>query len=185
MTHCKINDQALNDITIPAHFCPELSKTGNEILVKLRKKNDTLFLTKASVEVLDMKWQDQDKLMTDFENIQTYSDVWNLIEVFPEKTKAIKRVITRAILRLSESERNKVLNLLKNKSQRKEAMKICGNRTTTLICKFKDRDFCEGNSLSRHFGLVVLFAICLPGFVKGLSNLIFHQVVLLFVLLIL
>ena len=37
----------------------------------------------------------------------------------------------------------------------------------------------EGNSVTKHFGLTVLFALCLPGLVQGLSNVVFHKVDLL------
>ena len=58
----------------------------------------------------------------------------------------------------------------------KTKMKVCGSHDTTVTCEYKDKDFCEGNSLSHHFGLAALISMCLPGLVQGLSNLVFYQV---------
>ena len=177
VTDCKINNQLINDETLIENFCPGLEAfngtTPNlqEIFGKLQTSDPT-FLTKAALEFLEMKQTARDKLKEIY-NIRSDYDLAQILAVFPEKTSSLIRVITRALLRLSSKEVTAVVDLLEKDSHR---MTICGSHTTTLSCEFQDKDFCHGNSISLRFGLTVLCAMCLPGLVKGLSNLIFHQV---------
>ena len=172
VTDCKINNQLINDETLIKNFCPGLEAfngtTPNlqEIFGKLQTSDPT-FLTKAALEFLEMKQTARDRLKEIY-NIRPNYDLAQILAVFPEKTSSLIRVITRALLLLSSKEVTALVD--------SHWMTICGSHTTTLSCEFQDKDFCHGNSLSLRFGLTVLCAMCLPGFVKGLSNLIFHQV---------
>ena len=171
-TDCKINNQLINDETLIKNFCPGLEAfngtTPNlqEIFGKLQTSDPT-FLTKAALEFLEMKQTARDRLKEIY-NIRPNYDLAQILAVFPEKTSSLIRVITRALLLLSSKEVTALVD--------SHWMTICGSHTTTLSCEFQDKDFCHGNSISLRFGLTVLCAMCLPGFVKGLSNLIFHQV---------
>ena len=177
VTNCKINNQLINDETLIKNFCPGLEAfngtTPNlqEIFGKLQASDPT-FLTKAALEFLEMKQTARDRLKEIY-NIWSDYDLAQILAVFPEKTSSLIRVITRALLRLNSKEVTAVVDLFEKDSHR---MAICGSHTTTLSCEFQNKDFCQGNSISLRFGLTVLCAMCLPGFVKGLSNLIFHQV---------
>ena len=133
-----------------------------------------MFLTRAIVDVLEIEEEDQAKLMEAFET--NPSDPIQILDAFPKNANALIEVITRALLRLDTEEKNTIVKLLQDRSQLKDIVKICGSHTLTLTCEFRDKDFCEGNSLSRHIGLAILFALCLPGFIQGLTNLIFYQV---------
>ena len=172
VTDCKINNQLINDETLIKNFCPGLEAfngtTPNlqEIFGKLQTSDPT-FLTKAALEFLEMKQTARDRLKEIY-NIRPNYDLAQILAVFPEKTSSLIRVITRALLLLSSKEVTALVD--------SHWMTICGSHTTTLSCEFQDKDFCHGNSISLRFGLTVLCAMCLPGFVKGLSNLIFHQV---------
>ena len=172
VTDCKINNQLINDETLIKNFCPGLEAfngtTPNlqEIFGKLQTSDPT-FLTKAALEFLEMKQTARDRLKEIY-NIRSDYDLAQILAVFPEKTSSLIRVITRALLLLSSKEVTALVD--------SHWMTICGSHTTTLSCEFQDKDFCHGNSISLRFGLTVLCAMCLPGFVKGLSNLIFHQV---------
>ena len=172
VTDCKINNQLINDETLIKNFCPGLEAfngtTPNlqEIFGKLQTSDPT-FLTKAALEFLEMKQTAKDRLKEIY-NIRPNYDLAQILAVFPEKTSSLIRVITRALLLLSSKEVTALVD--------SHWMTICGSHTTTLSCEFQDKDFCHGNSISLRFGLTVLCAMCLPGFVKGLSNLIFHQV---------
>ena len=172
VTDCKINNQLINDETLIKNFCPGLEAfngtTPNlqEIFGKLQTSDPT-FLTKAALEFLEMKQTARDRLKEIY-NIRPNYDLAQILAVFPEKTSSLIRVITRALLLLSSKEVTALVD--------SHWMTICGSHTTTLSCEFQDKDFCHGNSISLRFGLTVLCAMCLPGLVKGLSNLIFHQV---------
>ena len=172
VTDCKINNQLINDETLIKNFCPGLEAfngtTPNlqEIFGKLQTSDPT-FLTKAALEFLEMKQTARDRLKEIY-NIRSDYDLAQILAVFPEKTSSLIRVITRALLLLSSKEVTALVD--------SHWMTICGSHTTTLSCEFQDKDFCHGNSISLRFGLTVLCAMCLPGLVKGLSNLIFHQV---------
>ena len=172
VTDCKINNQLINDETLIKNFCPGLEAfngtTPNlqEIFGKLQTSDPT-FLTKAALEFLEMKQTARD-MLKEIYNIRSDYDLAQILAVFPEKTSSLIRVITRALLLLSSKEVTALVD--------SHWMTICGSHTTTLSCEFQDKDFCHGNSISLRFGLTVLCAMCLPGFVKGLSNLIFHQV---------
>ena len=170
VNYCKINNQPMNDRTLIEHFCP-VAANNSKILTKLKKKSDPMFLTRAFVDLLEI---DQAKLTEAFET--NPSDLNQILDAFPENANALKRMITRALLLLSAEERNTVINLLQDRSKLKDTLRSCGSHTTTLTCEFRDKDFCEGNSLSRQIGLTILFALCLPGLIQGLTNLIFYQV---------
>ena len=184
VAYCTINNLPINDRTLLRHFCPHLLQTNeNEnmasaIFAKIEKKTEPKFITKAGVELSELKWEDQDQIWGAFENIHTASDFWQSLDKFPKNTSALKSVITRAFLKLrdSDSELEALKEFLQDRSEWKTKTKICGTHTTTVTCEYKDKDFCQGNSLSHHFGLAVLFSMCLPGLVHGLANLIFYQV---------
>ena len=182
VTHCMINNQPLNDKTIFGIFCPyifetnDTENTASAIFTKIEKKTDPKFITKAFLELVEMKWGDQDKLMGALGKTHSGSDSWSILETFPKDSDAIKRVITRAFFGLSDSEKDTLVDFFQDRSKLKTRMKVCGSHDITVTCEYKDKDFCEGNSLSHHFGLAALFSMCLPGLVQGLSNLIFYQV---------
>ena len=170
LNYCKINNQPMNDRTLVENFCP-VAANNSKILTKLEKKADPMFLTRAFVDVLEI---DQAKLTEAFET--NPSDLNQILDAFPENANALGKVIARAVFKLDTEERKTVINLLQDRSQLKAKVRMCGSHTLIITCEFRDKDFCEGNSLSRHFGLTILFALCLPGFIQGLTNLIFYQV---------
>ena len=130
----------------------------------------------AFLELVEMKWEDQEKLVQDFQSIHMESDFGQILDAFPKNTDALKKMITRVYLRLNALEIKTLTTFLQDRSQWKTQMKLCGIRDTALTCEFKDKDFCQGNCPSQQFGLAALFSMCLPGLVQGLSNIIFYQV---------
>ena len=170
LNYCKINNQPMNDRTLIEHFCP-VAANNSKILTKLEKKADPMFLTRAFVDVLEI---DQAKLTEAFET--NPSDPIQILDKFPKNANALRKVITRAVFKLDTEDKKTVINLLQDRSQLKAKVRMCGSHTLIITCEFRDKDFCEGNSLSRHFGLTILFALCLPGLIQGFTNLIFYQV---------
>ena len=103
------------------------------------------------------------------------------LEFFKELTNLgwgfLRELLIRVQLKLDDTEKNELLKFVTEPSTLKDMLKMCGNHTTTITCVNPTKDFCEGNSaFTKYFGLAVLFALCLPGLVKGLSNVIFYKV---------
>ena len=179
VTHCNINNKMATDRYLVQEFCPFILDTENrakEIFKKVEKKSDSYLITRAVVEFFAMDGSARRRLTNELENTQLdsfdLSELLKTISVAPDLTK----LLTRVYLKLDATEKGVVQELMQSKSKWKKLLKVCGNHTTTITCNNPSKDFCEGNSVTKYFGLTVLFAIALPGAIQGLSNVIFYKV---------
>ena len=179
VTHCKINNNNITDRNSIQQFCPHILKKGEiakGIFEKVEKKADDSFITRAVIEFFAMEESARKRLTNELENTQL--DSLDLTELLKTLNIAhdLTKFLTRVYLKLDPTEKGVVQELMQSKSNWKKLLEVCGNHTTTITCDNPSKDFCEGNSVTKHFGLTVLFAIGLPGLIQGLSNVIFYKV---------
>ena len=186
VTHCNINDNLATDRYLVQQFCPFILETENkarEIFKKVEKtktqtqKADNRFITRAVVDFFAMDGSARKRLTHELEKTQLdsldYSKLLKILDVAPD---GLKKLLTRVYLKLDAAQKEVVQELMRSRSKWKKLLKVCGNHTTTITCNNPSKDFCQGNSVTKYFGLTVLFAIALPGLIQGLSNVIFYKV---------
>ena len=135
---------------------------------------------KALIEFFSLAEHARKDLIEGLKNMRITSQIPNKLLKQLGSLPRLSGFLTRVQRKLDNEERNTLFELFRSPpSKWKDLLKMCGNHTTTVTCVNPSKDFCEGNSVTKHFGLTVLFALCLPGLVKGLSNVVFHKVDLL------
>ena len=179
VTHCNINGQLAADRYLVQQFCPYILETENrarEMFKKVEKKADNRFITRAVVDFFAMDGSARKRLTHELEKTQL--DSLDLSELLKTLNVAhdLTALLARVYLKLDATEKEVVQELMRSRSKWKKLLKVCGNHTTTITCNNPSKDFCEGNSVTKYFGLTVLFAIALPGLIQGLSNVIFYKV---------
>ena len=183
-TNCKLNEEPATDRNTANQFCPYLLQ-GENIAGRIFKKveKDRL-IVKALVQFFSMNDKARKRLIDELGKTQIASldlrdigELFRLLKILNLKLNDDLTVFfMRVVSELNTPEKNAVSDLIKSKSNWKNLLKDCGNHTITITCNNPSKDFCEGNSLTTHFGLTVLFAVCLPGLIKGLSNVFFYKV---------
>ena len=192
VTHCKINNNDITDRNSVQQFCPYILKNNKRakgIFQKVEKKvnkkqankENNSFITRAVVEFFAMEKSARKRLTTELEKTQLDSPDLNqllkTLDVAHDLTKFLTRVYALIQLKkIDPTEKRVMQELIQSRSSWKKLLEVCGNHTTTITCNNPSKDFCEGNSVTKHFGLTVLFAIGLPGLIQGLSNVIFYKV---------
>ena len=182
--HCKLNGKSANDMVWLEQVCPYSLQNGSKsqrIIKKLAEKSDERFLIRIAVEFFSRNDVRIEVLKMfkemDLENL----NLVQIIELINKLNKLgwsfLTKLLTKVFIKFDETEKNELLKFVTEPSTWKGLLKMCGNHTTTITCVNPTKDFCEGNSaFTKYFGLTVLFALCLPGLVKGLSNVIFYKV---------
>ena len=189
-THCELNGKIPTDRNCVKQMCPYILENGNmprRIFEKVEKrkgkKKDEQFIVKALIEFFSLDDHARKGLIEGLKNTRIASQNPHKLLKKLGQLRSLPRLsgfLTRVQLKLDKEERNTQFELfLSPPSKWKDLLKMCGNHTTTVTCVNPSKDFCEGNSVTKHFGLTVLFALCLPGLVQGLSNVVFHKVDLL------
>ena len=185
-THCELNGKIPTDRNCVKQMCPYILENGNlsrRIFEKVEKKKDDQFIVKALIEFFSLDEPARKELIEGLKNTRiTFQNPNKLLKQLGQLSSLprLSGFLTRVQLKLDKEERNTQFELfLSPPSKWKDLLKMCGNHTTTVTCINPSKDFCEGNSVTKHFGLTVLFALCLPGLVQGLSNVVFHKVDLL------
>ena len=153
MLQCRLNNTWVTDESVLHYLCPDNGVGGHnvpdirDVVKKLMKNDDPQFVTRG---ILHFFWMDSDS------------------ETPPE----VKRLITRAVLKLNAAEMNLLEKL--NSSAASEVLAPCVTQITHISCVDDSKDFCVGSTI--YVGLCVLFAIFLPGIVRALGNLVFYRV---------
>ena len=102
--------------------------------------------------------------------------VFHFFWMNPNNTRSpppeVGRLRGRALAKLNHAERTMLLNL--NLETVSSVLAPCGTHTTHISCTDDSKDFCEGSTA--YVGLLILFAIFLPGIVRALGNLMFYNV---------
>ena len=180
VAHCSLNNHQLTDKSLVNQFCPVMLDKENiagRIFGKIEKKTDKSLMIRALMEFFSLGEDAQDRLKQKLKNIEISSLSLDFPEIGLDITKFLARVSTVFAIRLDKNERRALVEIMQsNSSNWKDLLKNCGEHTTTITCNDSSKDFCAGNSITKHFGITVLFAICLPGLIQGLSNLIFYKV---------
>ena len=180
VAHCSLNNQQLTDKSLVNQFCPVMLDKGNiggRIFGKIEKKTDKSLMIRALMEFFSLGKDAQERLKQELKHIEISSLSQDFLEIGLDITKFLARVSTVFAVRLDKNEQRTLVEIVRsNSSNWKDLLKNCGNHTTTITCNDSSKDFCAGNSVTKHFGITVLFAICLPGLIQGLSNLIFYKV---------
>ena len=189
-THCELNGKIPTDRNCVKQMCPYILENGNmprRIFEKVEKrkgkKKDEQFIVKALIEFFSLDEHARRRLIEGLKSTRiTSQNPHKLLKQLRQLSSlpSLSGFFTRVQLKLNNEERNTLFELFRSPpSKWIDLLKMCGNHTTTVTCVNPSKDFCEGNSVTKHFGLTVLFALCLPGLVQGLSNVVFHKVDLL------
>ena len=152
---CRLNGTEINDENILRYLCPDDGYRVHrvpdirEIVKKLMKKKDPQFVTRG---------------------------IFHFFWMNPNNTRSpppeVGRLRGRALAKLNHAERTMLLNL--NLETASSVLAPCGAHTTQISCTDDSKDFCEGST--SYVGLLILFAIFLPGIVRALGNLMFYKV---------
>ena len=150
---CHLNGTEITDENILHFLCPDdryrVHRVPDirEIVKKLMKKKDPQFVTRG---IFHFVWKNPD------------------MRTLPPE---FQQLMGRAI-KLNHAERAMLLNL--NLETASSVLAPCGTHTTQISCTDDSKDFCEGSTA--YVGLLILFAIFLPGIVRALGNLMFYNV---------
>ena len=152
---CRLNGTEINDENILHFLCPDdryrVHRVPDirEIVKKLKKTKDPQFVTRG---------------------------IFHFFWMNPNNTRSpppeVGRLRGRALAKLNRAERTMLLNL--NLETASSVLAPCGTHTTQISCTDDSKDFCEGST--SYVGLLILFAIFLPGIVRALGNLMFYKV---------